>query len=132
MYVISWLALFAVQLQICILFPFAVEPFVTSKHLLPKIWSTEPVYVHCCVVAPVQGWRVTAAPFVFDAAARHLVAMEPGWTACPVGVGPAVVVVVVLELTEVGRLWKCWQLEDDAAGWGGGVDDCPWWNVDVP
>jgi hypothetical protein len=45
---------------------------------------------------PLQSCTVTAPPFALDAAVKHLLALAPGWMTCPVTVGLAEVVDVVL------------------------------------
>lgn len=67
------------QSQIWSFVPSAFVPSVTSRHLvLPKSLTWPPSNVHFCASAPVHAWMVTAAPFVLDAAVRHLPLLFPG------------------------------------------------------
>jgi hypothetical protein len=85
-----WFVLPAAQVQICILVPSVVAPFVTSRHFVPKICRFDPETVQPCEVEPpeTQSSISTAAPSVLDAALRHFATLAVGWMYVAVGVGP--------------------------------------------
>lgn len=94
-----WFVLPVAHVQICNGVPFVSTPFVTSRHMVPKIWRFDPEMVQACEAEPeTQSSISTTAPLVLDAALRHLEALAVGCTDVAVGVGPEVVVVVVVDV----------------------------------
>jgi hypothetical protein len=94
-----WFVLPAAHVQICILFPSAVTPLLTSRHLVSKIFRFAPETVQPCEVEPpdTQSSISTTAPSVLEAAVRHFPELALGWINVPVGVGPVGCEVVVEE-----------------------------------
>jgi hypothetical protein len=70
-----------VHSQICNGVPFAIAPFVTSRHMLPNTCNVEPETVQLCLVSPpmLQSSILTVAPFASDEAARHLSKLSVTW-----------------------------------------------------